>query len=599
MPATTSRARGSAPRWSWLVACAVIAVVSCRFKPYVPPGRLTCTETSQCPSGLKCTQYQGGTSLCCRNDNCVGDQDFVPPTGGGAPTLDSQCALYADAYCRRVAKCDATSIRLQFGTVTRCLDRVEKSCAAKRALPAVTWPSKACTDATRIQDCATFTNGGFEAPAECSEQGGGADGSPCSDELQCQGRRCVAGASGCATCARRAAAGAGCQVDADCAFGLRCGNATCVKPSESGVACDVAHPCRSTFVCKGGFCDELGGQGAPCGDDTECQLAFTCDSGTSQCGRLSVSDTTCGGPYQACSSYGTCDATMHQCQAPVSDGAACGLFAGCFWPAVCDGDTCQLPTPDLTCAPTFAGATNNSFEIAGAVMGRGTIPNASLRKALKATLVAPAPASFEVTGAFAFDGMATPPLPPRTLWAIAVENKGAETRCGIQAGYLLFQDAAGVTLKTSNDLRLQGSIGTQGGSDFFWLEDCLAPDETGYLLGIQELSFAAVTQVQVMLDAGTLAAPATLRILPESYVVTANKVTVTVKNEGTVPVLLTTAATYVLSDAQGMVAQGTLSPDGSQPELNPGETMTLSDPLLTEFPGQGDRLRVFLSLQRP
>jgi hypothetical protein len=599
----TFRARRAVPRWSWLLVCAVMAVVSCRFKPYVPPGRLRCTADVECPSGLTCEQYQGSMRLCCRSQYCEADEDFVPPTGptdGGASTL-GQCALYAVAHCSRLKACSDTTLRLRYGTETRCRDRVQKSCALLRALPGVTWPSKACTDATGIQACSTFTNEGAETPAECREQGGGADGAPCSDELQCQGRRCVAGAGSCQTCARRSAAGGGCVVDADCAFGLRCGGATCVKPGESGATCDAGHPCRSTFVCKSGSCVDLGGQGAPCADDTECQLGFSCDAVTRQCGKLSVSDTTCGGPYQACSSYQFCDTTLRKCQPHAADGASCQDFASCFGPASCDGDTCKLPTPNLTCAPMFVKATNNSAEIAGAVIGRGTKPNDSLRKALTPALAAPAPVGFEVTGAFAFDDRVGPVSSPEQMsWAIAVKNSGAETRCGIQAGFVVFQDAAGTNLDTARDTRLQGSIGTQGGSDFFWFEDCLATGETGYLVGIQQkLSFDAVARVQLMLDAGTLAAPAAIKVIPESYVVTASSVVVTVKNEGDVPVQIPASSLFLWADAQGPVGKGYLFPDVSLHALNPGETITLSDQSLSGFPGQADRLRVILSLQKP
>lgn len=391
------------------------------------------------------------------------------------------------------------------------------------------------------------------------------------------------------------------MVDADCAFGLRCGGATCVKPGDSSAECDAGHPCRSTFVCKGGSCVELGGQGEPCADDTECKLGFACDAVTRQCGQLSVSDTTCGGPYQACSSYQFCDTTLRKCQPHAADGASCQDFASCFWPASCDGDTCKLPTPNLTCAPMFVGAMNNSAEIAGAPLGLGKTPNASIRKVLAPTVSAPVPAGFEVTGAFAFDdSVGAVTSPQQVSWAIAVINKGAETRCGIQAKSVVFQDAAGAILDAATETRLQGSIGTQGGSDFFWLEDCLASNETGYLLGIQhDLSFAAVTRVQLMLDGGTLAAPAAIRVIPESYVVTASSVVVTVKNEGTVPVQVPASSAYLWADAQGLVGKGYIFPDVSLPALNPGETLTLSDTTLSGFPGQADRLRVILSLQKP
>jgi hypothetical protein len=161
----------------------------------------------------------------------------------------------------------------------------------------------------------------------------------------------------CGVCSARAAAGAACDTDADCAYKLVCGAQVCVAPGAVGDSCDASHPCAVPTVCKASQCTAPMGAGMTCDPvikDCDATQGLYCGTTTRVCALASfaAAGEPCGlvnGAYTACAGGGHCrlgaGTVMGTCLAPAADGAACDTTTGpnCMAPAQCVSSVCKLP----------------------------------------------------------------------------------------------------------------------------------------------------------------------------------------------------------------------------------------------------------------
>jgi len=170
------------------------------------------------------------------------------------------------------------------------------------------------------QTCCPGTCIGMPAPpitpiaigAQCPLGGGGYDA--CIVGAYCDGTT--------STCTAVKPLGSHCQATAECADGLQCdvfSTMTCIQAPH------VDQSCTSFGRC--------GDEGLYCGNDQICHY-------------VALAGEACG-TGQVCSSYTTCDPSLHVCAAYPSVGQSCSVTQRCNDAGnYCDGSVCQAPRPN-------------------------------------------------------------------------------------------------------------------------------------------------------------------------------------------------------------------------------------------------------------
>jgi hypothetical protein len=279
----------------------------------------------------------------------------------GDPSLEEACDKLANALCQKWDSCSNAFLKVTYGDMATCVDRVKLSCE-----PALDAPGTAVTT-SQISDCASALAArsceetfGPAPPDSCRPRAGSlADGVACADDAQCQSTYCKKQGKTCGVCAKRVAAGEACTTDDDCEWELACGGQVCVKYVNVGESCDKDHPCRPPAECNsGGTCAKPGGAGESCDPkDQDCDLyqGLYCDA-SKTCKQLGISDKggSCGlvdGTFTACSRSGKCKGgtliVKGTCMAAAPDGGNCDLVAGpnCLPPARCVDKVCKIDNP--------------------------------------------------------------------------------------------------------------------------------------------------------------------------------------------------------------------------------------------------------------
>jgi hypothetical protein len=213
-----------------------------------------------------------------------------------------------------------------------------------------------CAKATAGQTCDdSLDNSQLSA---CTVPGSNADGTACGSEAQCQSGYCrLMLGSLCGTCAKRAAAGGQCVVDADCQATLVCASGTCTGPGQVGASCSGKQPCLRSLTCVSGSCQAPLQAGAAC-LPTDCDVAhgLYCDIQSKKCTQTQVAQVgqPCGlvnGVLVACAGGASCanvKSGQGTCHPPAPDGAPCGPDIPCLAPAICTSTArCTLPNPSV------------------------------------------------------------------------------------------------------------------------------------------------------------------------------------------------------------------------------------------------------------
>lgn len=290
---------------------------------------------------------------------------------GGSVSAAQASSDAANAFCARAQSCAPAYVSLEWGDVATCATRFGAELADTLSATGTSdTPSQfeACAKALPGFTCDDVLGHGIPAPCR-STPGSLANGAACGDDSQCSGAHCnIPELATCGVCTTLAAAGASCNTDDDCDYGLQCASGVCVAPVASGGACDAStHPCLPTLVCNSGTCATPSAAGASCDpsalQDTCDELhGVICDSTTSKCitatfaqaggtcGLVSGTLTLCAaGPGDATSVCKGLSATSSTgiCQAPAADGAGCNATTGpfCLSPSVCANGACMVDDP--------------------------------------------------------------------------------------------------------------------------------------------------------------------------------------------------------------------------------------------------------------
>jgi hypothetical protein len=320
-------------------------------------------------------------------------------TTTGGPTVAEACAASAHASCTQRDTCSLNSYENEkiYGSEADCETRTALTCPdALMAKGTGQTPTtvEACVAAYPTYTCTAFYDS--DPPAACVPPAGtGVLGSACGADAQCETSFCAIGEyTVCATCATLPAAGALCQVQADCGRDLACAKTAtatagvCAEFVAAGGACltDV-NPCAAGLSCVGdvaatktmGACQTAGATvGAACDGDhlvsPSCNndLGLVCIPtvkgtavGTCQAITLVAAGMACGDlgskpitGFADCTAGGLCvkaatTDTVGTCVAPAADNAAC------------DNDPTKGPPclPPAKCVPASAGVTTGTCTV--------------------------------------------------------------------------------------------------------------------------------------------------------------------------------------------------------------------------------------------
>jgi hypothetical protein len=302
--------------------------------------------------------------LACSSSGGTGD-------GGSSVSAAQASSDAASAFCARVQACAPAYVQLEWGDVTTCATRSAAELAGTLAATGTSDTAsqfEACAKALPGFSCDDVLGHGIPAPCR-STPGSLANGAACGDDSQCSGGHCnIPELHTCGLCTTLAAAGASCNTDDDCDYGLQCAAGVCVAPVASGGACDAStHPCLPTLVCSSGTCATPSAAGASCNpsatQDTCDELhGVFCDTATGKCidgtfaqaggacgvvsGTLTLCAAAPGVTAYECKGLSATSATG-TCQAPAADGSTCNATTGafCLPPSVCVSGVCAVDDP--------------------------------------------------------------------------------------------------------------------------------------------------------------------------------------------------------------------------------------------------------------
>jgi hypothetical protein len=293
--------------------------------------------------------------------SCGGSSDTSGAAGSKAsgPAIDDVPALLAGTYCDAAQTCYGqlwqiymqgrdckTMITAQFteSSFVTLKDAIAKGSAAYHADKV-----QACLDAIKAEGCALFSS---RMPTACKEaiEGKAAAGAACTDNGECAGDTYCKGDTCPGLCTTTESEGADCKSDDACRSGLKCATSTtkkCVKPGGSGAACLDAAECDVTMICLGA--DKSKAQNGTCkliSDTFKAAVGDVCNVST---GPLCQAGLSC-----ALDQYTPPSTITFKCVAQSSAGGACKLGAPDPCPAgqYCSGTDTSKAKFDGTCAPS-------------------------------------------------------------------------------------------------------------------------------------------------------------------------------------------------------------------------------------------------------
>ena len=318
------------------------------------------------------------------------------------------CATEAQAICAARDRCSLDTFLndYDYGGDAACVTRTQITCdnaLAAKGTGTTAATIAACTAAYPTYACADYFDD--NPPSACVPPVGMlANGAACGASAQCQSTFCATGAFAvCGKCAALPAAGAACQVNADCGRNLDCvkpaGASTmtmgvCTAWAASGAACLTNKtPCAAGLACVGddtttgatGTCQAAGSTvGAACdasrktAPNCNADLGLVCipamkgsEVGTCKAITLAMQGAMCGYTGSApVTGYVDCQEGL--CQRPTNDAGVEALAGACV-ALVSDTGACSLAAGSPGCI-TPAKCVPSS---AGAMTGTCTVPNAA------------------------------------------------------------------------------------------------------------------------------------------------------------------------------------------------------------------------------
>jgi hypothetical protein len=251
----------------------------------------------------------------------------------------------------------------------------------------------------------------------------------------------------------------------------------------------------------------------------------------------------------------------------------------------------SVPDPGALAPPT-SGNNSAHFDLA---LGSGTTPNARLRKPLALRVVG-APRDL-VAGPAILSRYAPDAQSLHSIF-VRLENTGSRRRCFVRAEGLRLFDDAGELVGHDPTAYLTGSVGVSASG--YTTTACLAPGESGYLLGLIDGDYQAAQLLDLVLDEGDpgLGAPAT-SVAPGEATLTGDGLIVTAENLGPTGAKLGSFDhQWIAFDDQGWPFEfGYLAPcdQDADRELASGESLDLCASIY--LAGRAASVHVYLDYQ--
>jgi hypothetical protein len=288
---------------------------------------------------------------------------------GGGISIEEYPTAFRDAYCKYETRC---GLFPDIGTCERAnigfnlvIDPSEKAAVDQGKTKFDGALASDCLDAFGAQTCDTTDEDGRAFFTEkCREivKGTVGDGGACALDIECKSQTCNVPSCPDACCQGTCmgdalptlgGAGATCGNGSNsCAVGFYCDftTTTCMELKAAGATCNANNECAFGLGCAGTparTCKALPALGEACPDGA-CRDAGTFCNAVGMCAKIGLAGATCGASVGQCSSFYPCDQSTMKCTAAPALGEAC--TNRCF-----DGGTfCDTSSPTPTCVKTKA-----------------------------------------------------------------------------------------------------------------------------------------------------------------------------------------------------------------------------------------------------
>lgn len=290
---------------------------------------------------------------------CSGD------TESASVSPETACNDVATAFCEKIESCASLLSKVAYADKATCIARSKINCVSSFAAPGTSaTPTRAaqCARDAKTASCDDLL--GRTPPETCRTLSGSLDdGTACGHDAQCKNKFCrLAEGTSCGACSGLGAAGARCESNDECDYGLSCEGKKCAARGKAGSGCSATAPCLATLTCVGGVCATPLAAGAACTfkpNQNPCDQinGFYCHPKTNVCTAFGTA--TAGGQCEVsidqvvvCTAGSECsrgDQQKGTCVAPAADGAACNNATGpkCVAPARCTNGVCTITDPAL------------------------------------------------------------------------------------------------------------------------------------------------------------------------------------------------------------------------------------------------------------
>lgn len=242
--------------------------------------------------------------------------------------------------------------------------------------------------------------------------------------------------------------------------------------------------------------------------------------------------------------------------------------------------------------PLEAG--NNSGVISGAQIGTGQFNQDDLHALLPVNLLSVHPALTLGQAYISRDTVGSPIV----RWMASVKNTGDEALSGVNAGGLTYLDLAGqpMVVAGATTIMLTGSIGvTSLGYD----SSCLAPGETGWLLGSSVVDFDEIGSIRLsyLADGGESPDNPEAKIGPVEYEIASNVLDVEISNTGSWAGQVVDGSKVMLLDIDGMPLywQSLFTESGETETVESQSELTLTSSVT--YGGASGTIRVYVNFE--
>lgn len=289
--------------------------------------------------------------------------------GGGSISLDDYPTAGREAFCRYFVRCGAIeSLDACMAANIGINIHISASERAAIDMAKINYSGSdvgACLDAIANRSCDVTSESSRVVPDACRRLVAGTrhDGEACALDEECVSLACNVASCDPATCCMGTCAGNAAPapakigescLSAECAAGAFCDTVSqlCAALKPAGAACNIQEECDYGLGCLG-TCRALPTLGQNCTGLCR-DVGTACSTASQTCVKLGLAGATCtpSADGTVCTPFYPCDGTGH-CSAGIALGQPCGNFDLCAGnTAFCDvpigqiSGMCSLPKPD-------------------------------------------------------------------------------------------------------------------------------------------------------------------------------------------------------------------------------------------------------------